>query len=291
MDTTLRYPAFSTLLIVSVLLLSGCGSNKSGGGAAAEADRMAELHEGDMPTATDLAKEPTKPVSTETVVYGRIDGQAFSGYLASPEGSANDALPGVIMIHEWWGLNDNVRTMARRLAGEGYRVLAVDLYGGRVADSPTDAQQYMREALENPTSAITNLRSANAYLRETLRSPKVGVIGWCFGGGQSANAMIAMPTSIDATAIYYGSLPTDRAALSAVQSPVIGFFGEDDGGIPVEGVRTFESTLQELGKDVSVFVYGGAGHAFANPSGQNYVAGAASDAWAKTLVFFDDKLR
>lgn len=272
------------------MMLSAC-ANPDPDSAEGQADQMAELHENDTPTATDLAQEPTIPVDTESVVYGSLDGDDFTGYYASPTDAGSEALPGVIMIHEWWGLNDNIRTMARRLAGEGYHVLAVDLYRGRVAEEPSDARQFMMETLEDPATSTTNLRAANAYLRERLGATRVGVIGWCFGGAQSANAMVAMPTSIDATAIYYGSLPTDREALAAVESPVIGFFGSEDGGIPVDGVRAFESTLQELGKDVSITVYDGAGHAFANPSGQNYVASAASDAWYKTIRFFAEHLK
>jgi carboxymethylenebutenolidase len=211
--------------------------------------------------------------------------------MALPESQGGAALPGVILIHEWWGLNDNIKTTARRLAGEGYRVLAVDLYKGRVATTGDLAQQYMADAVANPEQSMTNIRSASAFLRENHDAPNLAVMGWCFGGGQAANAMVAMPASVDATVIYYGNLPTDRAALAAVESPVLAFFGSADAGIPVDGVRAFESTMNELGKDVDVTIYEGAGHAFANPSGQSYDDAAASDAWMKTLQFLEANLK
>jgi carboxymethylenebutenolidase len=252
---------------------------------------MAELHDGDSPDATAMASEPDVAVVTESVTYGEVDGAALNGYMALPEAQVSAALPGVILIHEWWGLNDNIKTTARRLAGEGYRVLAVDLYRGRVAETGDLARQYMADAVANPQHAMTNIRSANAFLRENHDAPGVGVMGWCFGGGQAANAMVAMPASLDATVIYYGNLPTDRTALAAVESPVLGFFGSADSGIPVDGVRAFESTMDELGKDIEVTVYEGAGHAFANPSGQSYDGDAAADAWAKTLRFLEANLK
>ena len=100
-----------------------------------------------------------------------------------------------------------------------------------------------------------------------------------------------MPGEIDAAAIYYGQLVTDRDRLAALDMPVLGIFGAEDQGIPVSQVRAFETALKELGKDAEIEVYEGAGHAFANPSGERYVASAAEDAWQKTLAFFDEHLR
>lgn len=294
MPNRTQTPAARVLILfimICAVASSGCTSpDQRGSDQSGEADAMAELHEGDSPDATPMATEPTVPVDTNSVTYGRVDGAALTGYMASPQG-ATGTLPGVILIHEWWGLNDNIKTAARRLAGEGYRVLAVDLYGGQVASSGDQARQYMSEAMENPDRSTTNIRAANAFLRENHGAPRVAVMGWCFGGGQAADAMVAMPTSLDGTVIYYGTLPTDRQALSAVSSPVIGFFGSADSGIPVEGVRAFESTMQDLGKDVDITVYEGAAHAFANPSGQAYDANAAEDAWMKTLRFLEENLK
>ena len=276
-----------SLLLLSLLILSAAGCKKD---AASEAERMSELHAGDSPVATGMAQEPATDVVTRTVAYGTIDGTELNGYLAEPAENA-DSLPGVIMIHEWWGLNDNIRTMARRLAGEGYRVLAVDLYDGRVGETPEQAREIMGQALENPTRMETNLVAAYTYLDENLGAPKTGVIGWCFGGGESLAAALRLPNRIDATVIYYGRLVEDREKLATLQMPILGFFGAEDGGIPVEAVHKFQQTLEDLGKSVDITVYEGAGHAFANPSGQNYVEDAANDSWRKTLRFFATNLK
>ena len=277
-------------IVAALVFATGCG-DKPSNDAATAAGQMAELHSGDSPVATDMAQEPTVEVTAESVTYGTIDGKPLQGYLVAPTNAPASPLPGVIMIHEWWGLNDNIETTARRLAGEGYQVLAVDLYDGTVASTPTEAREAMGDALGSMDRITSNLKSAHAYLSENSAAPRVGVIGWCFVGAQSLNAALAMPTQIDATVIFYGSLTTDREQLTKLEMPIVGFFGADDGGIPVTSVNEFEKTLRDLGKSVDVTIYEGAGHAFANPSGQNYQAVAASDSWAQTLDFFATNLK
>jgi carboxymethylenebutenolidase len=195
----------------------------------------------------------------------------------------------VILIHEWWGLNDNIETMARRFAEQGYVALAVDLYGGEVADDPERARELTQSVEEGP--ALDNLRQARRYLAEEQRSPRVGVVGWCFGGAWSLQTALAEPDQLDAAVVYYGRLVTERDRLSELDTPLLGIFGGEDSSIPVDDVRRFESTLEELGKDAEIHLYEGAGHAFANPSGERYVPEAAEDAWEKTLVFLAEHLK
>jgi carboxymethylenebutenolidase len=165
----------------------------------------------------------------------------------------------------------------------------VDLYSGASASTPDEAQKLMSASLGKRDELIENLKQAYAYLSD--RGQKVGTIGWCFGGGWSLATALALPGDIDATVIYYGRLVTEKAELEKLQMPILGFFGSEDAGIPVESVKAFESALKELGKNASVHVYQGADHAFANPSGQKYQAEAAKDAWQKTLAFFQDHLK
>ena len=248
-------------------------------------DRMAQEHEHDKPAATQAAlQEPAQPVSAEEVTYGEAGGKPLRGYLARPK-SAPGALPGLIVIHEWWGLNDNIRAMTRRLAGEGYRALAVDLYGGEKADNPDAAMKLVNATMQNRAAAEDNLRRAVAYL-ERNGTPKIGVIGWCFGGGFSLSTALLVPEKINATVIYYGHLETDPAKLATIKSPILGLFGADDKSIPVASVQEFENALKKLGKPVEIKIYDGAGHAFANPSGGNYRPEAAKDAWQRTTSFF-----
>ena len=259
-------------------------------------DRMAAEHAGDRPVAgaaadapSGVAEPPAGEVATERVVYATVGGKEVTGYLARPAATTG-GLPGVIVIHEWWGLNDNVETMARMLAHQGYAALAVDLYGGENAEGPEGARALMQEVMDDPAPAKDNLRQAHAYLTETLGAPSTGVIGWCFGGGWSLQTALTIP-ELDAAVMYYGRVVTDPEELKALDAPLLGLFGEEDQGIPVEGVREMEAALETLGKDATVHVYPGAGHAFANPSGTHYVPEAAKDAWDKTTAFFAEHLK
>lgn len=253
----------------------------------AVAERMADAHQTDSPSASPIGQvEPTIAIDTETVQYATVAGQAINGYLAKPEGAA-PGLPGIVMIHEWWGLNDNIEAMARRLAGEGYTVLAVDLYGGQIATAPDQARTLVRAVGADIASAQANLSQAYDFLVSQYEAPKVGSIGWCFGGGWSLQMGLLLPEQLDAMVMYYGRVETDTETLASLEMPILGIFGAEDQAIPTEQVRTFEQALAALNKQANIYIYEGVGHAFANPSGQNYVAEAAEDAWDKTVRFFE----
>jgi carboxymethylenebutenolidase len=255
------------------------------------ADRMAKEHAHDAPVANPASQAaPAIEVQTRDVRYATVDGKPVTGYLARPAGSKGP-LPGLIVIHEWWGLNDNIRAMTRRLAGEGYLALAVDLYGGQVAADRDAAYALMTATNERPAGAEDNLRQAYAYLAGELEVPAVGSIGWCFGGGWSLTTALLLPGQLDAAVIYYGHLVTDPQRLATLDMPVLGLFGEQDQGIPLDGVRAFEGALKELGKDAKIVVYPGADHAFANPSGRNYQPETAEKAWQETTAFLERTLK
>ena len=253
-------------------------------------ERMKKEHTGDTPVASPATEvEPGANVTSRDVDYVEIEGSQVGGYLSTPTEGAPVA--GIILIHEWWGLNDNIRAMARRFAGEGYAALAVDLYEGEVAETRDDAMRLATGVRERIAAVEENLRGAHDYLSDTLGIDKIGVIGWCFGGGWSLRTALILGDKIDATVIYYGRLVTDRSKLEPLSSPVLGIFGALDEGIPVTTVREFQTVLDSLGKPVSIHIYEGAGHAFANPSGTRYNQNAAEDAWGKTLNFFAQTLR
>jgi carboxymethylenebutenolidase len=206
------------------------------------------------------------------------------GHFARPKEEGSH--PGIIMVHERWGLNDNIKDMANQLAVEGYMVLAVDLFG-RVTQNEDEARAQV-SAL-NETAAFDNLRAALVYLRGQGAS-KVAALGWCFGGGQAMNFSVSgLPLS--ATVIYYGNLVTDEQKLATIKWPVLGIFDDKDTSIPVDTVRQFETALTNLGIEKEIYVYEGAGHACANPSGMNYAAKETRDAWAKTLAFLNKNLK
>jgi carboxymethylenebutenolidase len=197
-------------------------------------------------------------------------------------------LPAVVMIHEWWGLNDNIKDMADELASEGYVVLAADLYNGEVATTPDKAMQLVGTVRENPEQAISNLQSAVQYLASlpNVNSSRIASLGWCFGGGQSLQlALNSEQNPLAATVIYYGNLVNDTNELSKINWPVLGIFGDQDQSIPVESVNAFEQALNETGITNEIYIYPGVGHAFANPSGDNYAPAETVDAWEKTLAF------
>lgn len=280
------------LLVLALTSTLGCG-----GGTDSDTDRdqdhidrMAAEHQGDEPVASAAADaEPASPVKTERVVYGKYEDRELTGYLARPEGPAR-GLPAILVIHEWWGLNENIESMTRQLAGQGYIALAVDLYGGEVAEDRARARELMTAVSKNRAAANKTLRRAHAYLERRYKTEKTAVIGWCFGGGWSLHTALLLPEKLDAAIIYYGQLITKRDLLAKLETPILGFFGGKDQGIPIADVREFEQTLADLGKSASIHVYEDAAHAFANPSGTRYNAEAAADAWQKTLAFLQEHL-
>jgi carboxymethylenebutenolidase len=250
----------------------------------------AHRHDYPSPTAIALA-EPEVPVVNESVEYVTIDGQTIKGYYAYPEGITKP-LPGIIAIHEWWGLNENIKAMTRRLAGEGYQVLAVDLYNGQIAKTPQKATQLVLQAVGNPLGTEANITKAYNYLTEEKQAPKVATIGWCFGGSWSLETALLFPQELDAAIIYYGGQigTATPKELNTLKMPILGIFGATDETIPVKTVEKFQSTLEELDKEAEFHIYENAGHAFANPSGQNYVPEAAEKAWDETTEFLEEHL-
>jgi carboxymethylenebutenolidase len=252
--------------------------------------RTAEAHAGDSPLATPAATTPpVVDVTGKTVVYGTVAGQPVSGYLVRPS-AATSPLPGLIVIHEWWGLNDNVRDEAARLAAEGYVVLAVDLYGGKVATEPREAMKLSQWLTTNAAMAEDNLHDAYAYLDKIEEAPRIGTIGWCLGGRWSLRAALILPDRIDATVIYYGTVKVDDADLARLQMPILGLFGSKDRVVPVATVKAFEAAMKRQGKTLDLHIYEGADHAFANPSGTAYEPDAAEDAWRLTTAFLRENL-
>ena len=277
-------------MVLLALLTTACGE-KAADSDADYAARMAQEHRTDQPAPSPAAQaDAAAPIKSQTVRYATVNGRDVNGYLAYPA-AAEGGLPAVLVFHEWWGLNDNIKSMADQLAGQGYVALAADLYGGRVATQPEAARSLMEEALKDRDAMGQNLRQAHAYLKEQIKATRVGTIGWCFGGAISLQAALVVPDQIDATIIYYGHVGSDPEELKALKAPVLGLFGGADQGIPVDMVRKFESTLKGLGKPVTIHIYEGAAHAFANPSGGNYKADAAADAWSKSLAFLAEHLK
>jgi carboxymethylenebutenolidase len=198
--------------------------------------------------------------------------------------------PALILIHEWWGLNDWVKQQAAGYAAKGYVTLAVDLYRGKVATTPDLAHELSRGLPQD--QGVRDLTAAMTYLegRKDVARDRIGAVGWCMGGGYALQLAIAAP-ALKAVAINYGSLATDKAALAQIHAAVLGNFGGQDHGITPESVHAFEAAMQALGKPVDAKIYPQAGHAFENSTNQaGYRAEDAQDAFARMDRFFAEKL-
>jgi len=203
-------------------------------------------------------------------------GETAHGLLYLPAGGG--AHPGLIVIHEWWGLNDWVKQQAQHFADQGYVTLAVDLYRGKIATDAETAHELSRGLPQD--RGVRDLTSAADYLahRSDVDPRRIGAIGWCMGGGYAALLAVADP-SLRAVVINYGSLPTDPASLAKIHAAVLGNFGEQDRGITPTDVQAFETAMRSLNKTVDVKEYPDAGHAFENPNNtQGYRPADARDA-------------
>jgi carboxymethylenebutenolidase len=210
------------------------------------------------------------------------------GLLYLPQGAGPH--PALVVIHEWWGLNDWIKQQASNYASHGYVALAVDLYRGKVANDPETAHELMRGLPQD--QGVRDLVAAVHYLdsRKDVKHTAVGAVGWCMGGGFAAQLAIASPT-LKAVAINYGALPTDKSQLAKIHASILGNFGGKDQGIPPEAVHSFEAAMKSLGKPVDAKVYPDAGHAFENPNNTGgYRADDAADAMDRMNKFFATRL-
>ncbi|MDI3325281.1 dienelactone hydrolase family protein [Pontibacterium granulatum] len=242
-----------------------------------------------LPLAVVLADPVLAQSAAHTLQMVTLElesGKTAGAYLAMPK-KVKENLPTVILIHEWWGLNDQIKAVANDLAQAGFMALAVDLYNGKVASTREDANEY-RQAMDS-TWATEALAGWVDWLRNHKQSNgKVGTLGWCFGGGWSLNASLAAP--VDATIIYYGSVKRSAEELKALKGPVMGHFGTLDKRINAEMVGQFQREMEKAGKDDLTIHWYTADHAFANPTGSRYDEDDAALAWTRTLTFLHQHL-
>jgi carboxymethylenebutenolidase len=238
--------------------------------------------------ATLIIASSAFSAESKTVSYKSGD-ETVSGVLYTPPGKG--PFPALIVIHEWWGLNDWVKDEASKLADQGYVALAIDLYRGKVAATPDEAHQIMRGVPED--RANRDLLAASTYLRaqKNVDPKRIGSIGWCMGGGYSLDLAIADP-KLKAAVINYGHLATDDATLKKIDAAILGIFGGQDKGITPADVNKFEAQMKALGKTVDIHSFPDAGHAFENPNNkQGYRADDAAEAWKLTSAFLAKYLK
>src|SRR5216683_3052811 len=215
--------------------------------------------------------------------------ETVQAILYTPAGKG--PFPAIIVIHEYWGLNDWVKEQASKLANEGYEALAIDLYRGKVATTPDMAHEIMRGVPED--RAKRDLHAAFEFLQSqpNVKKSRIGAIGWCMGGGYSLDVALQEPT-LAADVINYGHLATDPSALEKINAPILGLFGAQDRGISPEDVHKFGDAMDKLGKKIDIKIYPDAGHGFENPNNKDgYREADTADAWNKTVNFLASTLK
>lgn len=269
------------VLIIAVFMLGSLGAACGQG------------HEhGGRTTAGAIRKVPgnfeIKAVLGKRISFPSLAGNA-GGYLALPDKGGRQ--PALIVIQEWWGVNEWIMQETDRFAKAGYVALAVDLYRGKVATTPEMAHELMRGMPED--RAMADLQAAYKLLaaRPDVDPERIGVIGWCMGGGYALNLALAEP-KLASVVMNYGHLVSDPATIAKVHAPLLGNFGALDKGIPPEDVKAFDAALKSAGKSSDIRIYEGAGHGFMNPNNKDgYVKTAADDAQGRIDRFFARTLK
>ena len=271
------------VIIASSLALAACSSGEPDQESAVAP--VAPQSPASDTAGTTSRESQARAVISEDMPYAEVGDELVYGYFVAPS-DMFEPLPAVIMIHEWWGLTDEMRARADRLAAQGYIVLAVDLFGGQTASDPTSARELMLSVVEDPEAANQNIRGAFKFVSQTAGAPRVGAIGWRFGGTWALNAALLFPDELDASVIYYGPITSDEDKLRPVNTPILGLFAGNDISIKIDTVEAFKASLEALRKNYEIQIYAGVRQSFASESTKNYDAAAAGDAWNRTLDFF-----
>jgi len=276
-----------TVVVASSLVVAAAAASFAQEGKPQEEKRW------DIGPTGALSEEEFKQIHTLRIDQAPTRGKMLEisgsrAYLSLPE-NARPPLPGIVVIHEWWGLNNNIKRWCDRLAADGYAALAVDLYGGREATTPDSAMQFVRTV--NEEAAFRILHAAHRFLADDMRvlARRRACIGWCFGGGWSLQQALTVP-DLDAAVIYYGRLVTDPDRLRVIKAPILGIFANQDRSIPPEAVDAFDKALTTAGVEHRILRYD-ADHAFANPSGARYDHKSAGAAWEEVRAFLANRLK
>lgn len=268
------------------LLLAACGGNDEPAQPVAPVTSpTVQAVPEDEPVPDE---EPAVAVDSELLPYAEVGDDLIYGHFAFPSNMI-EPLPAIILIHDVWGLNDDIRALADKVAAKGYMVLAVDLYNGDVSDNVVEARELTIAVVENPEATIDNIRQALDFVG-VAGAPSKGALGYGLGGTWSLNAAESFPGELDAAVLYYGQVTNDESRLGEIEAPVLGLFGARDRIISVASVTDFEAAMRRLGKRPTVQIYSDAGHGFADPARRGYDSGTADDAWQRTLDFLSENL-
>lgn len=235
-----------------------------------------------------IALLPAGLLQAGSITTFKVGDETVQAWVAKPEGSG-PATPGMVVIHEWWGLNKQIKGVAERLAASGYLAIAPDFYRGKVPADAGLAHEMMRGLSE--TRAVDIIKGAVAHLRtiDKAGTRPVGTVGFCMGG-RLALAAGLRGAPVQATAMFYGSVETTEDAVATLKSPLLGIFGADDHGIAVEDIKKFEAALQAEQKKATIIVYPAVGHAFFNEERSSYDPITAEDAWHRLQEFLQETI-
>lgn len=265
---------FFSSLVIAAFILGSCNNNS------------------DQKTA-----EPVQPKLKEENISYKIDSLTMDGYVVYDE-NISGKRPAVLVVHEWWGLNDYSKRRARELAGLGYIAMAIDMYGnGKRADNPTDAGNLAMPFYQDPALAKTHFDAALNKLKEypQVDAANIAGIGYCFGGGVLIN-IARMGENLKGIVSFHGSLLGTPADKNLLKSKILVLHGDDDKFVSQEEVAAFKKQMDSIGASYTFKSYANATHAFSNPDatamGQKfsipiaYNAAADSASWKEMKTFF-----
>lgn len=276
--------------LVAIALVA-CGDDSTSGSGEVQPRASAAQSAPVAPLDADLPplREPVAVDAIE-IPYGETEDALLRGYFVYPTGMLAP-LPAVIVVHDWWGLDDAVRQAASDIAAQGYMVLAVDLFRGETAKSTEAASQLARQLLEAPGFAESNLRAAHQFLTEAAGAPRIATLGWSLGGYWALESTRFLPDAFSASVVFYTQPLEGERRIAAITTPVLGLYGGSDTSIPAETVRAFRDQAVEAGKQVETAIYADARHGFANPADPRYDEGTTARAWRRAMAFLDRYLR
>jgi dienelactone hydrolase len=279
-----------SILYFPILFLFACGGNAPESVQVENASDSTETEESQMSSGPNIVGEE--------VAY-EADGITMNGYLVYDANREGD-LPGVVVVHEWWGNNEHTRNSARKLAEEGYVALAVDMYGdGKKAKHPKDAKAFSSAVMKDFDGAKARFKAALDVVKNSAQSDstQLAAIGYCFGGGVVLN-MARQGVDLDAVATFHGSLgPVETAKPGSVEAKLLVMNGADDPFVSSEAIESFKEEMNNAGAEFEFINYPGAVHAFTNPAATKkgeefdlplaYNEEADEKSWSRLLEFLD----
>ncbi|MEM8546809.1 MAG: dienelactone hydrolase family protein [Pseudomonadota bacterium] len=284
-----RFNRARNIVVALILaLLAGCSDD-----TPETASQAAPAPERQSASATPAAQPALLPeamaVAAEGLPYGELEDGLLRGYFAYPEAMLSP-LPGVILVHDWNGVDEATRAAAERIAGQGFMVLAVDLYGGQAVTDREVAGRLSRELIEAPEKVAANLAAAQRFLRDGAGAPSVGTFGWAMGGYWSFSASRLLPDPPAASVVLYGQVDQDAERLAALQAPVLTVFAENDPSMPLDMIRAYEAEGVAQGKTLEVLVVPETRAGFADTGNAAFDEAAAATAWAAVFSFLAEHL-